>query len=42
MIDPANGIDRIMDIAVAGKTIARVAENIPAEEAKKVIDVTGY
>lgn len=42
VIDPANGIDRIMDIAVAGKTIARVAENIPAEEAKKAIDVAGY
>ena len=42
MIDPANGIDCIMDIAVAGKAIARVAENIPAEQAKKAIDVAGY
>ena len=42
VIDPANGIDRIMDIAVTGKTIARVAENIPAEQAKKTIDVAGY
>ncbi len=31
-----------MDIAVAGKAIARVAENIPAEQAKKAIDVAGY
>jgi len=42
VIDPANGIDRIMDIAVAGKTISRVAENIPVEQAKKAIDVAGY
>ncbi|MCY4587559.1 MAG: hypothetical protein OXB98_16100 [Bryobacterales bacterium] len=42
VIDPANGIDRIVDIAVAGKTISRVAENIPAEQAKKAIDVAGY
>ena len=42
VIDPANGIDRIMDIAVEGKTISRVAENIPVEQAKKAIDVAGY
>ena len=42
VIDPANEIDRVMDVAVKGGTIARVAEDIPAEQAKKTIDVSGY
>ncbi len=41
VIDPKNGIDQPMDVAVAEGKIARVAENIPAAEAKKVIDVKG-
>lgn len=41
VIDPANEIDRVMDVAVSGETIARVAENIPAEQARKTIDATG-
>jgi dihydroorotase len=42
VIDPANEIDRVMDVAVSGETITRVAENIPPEQAKKTIDATGY
>ena len=42
VIDPANEIDRIMDVAVSGETIARVSANIPAGQAKKTIDATGY
>ncbi len=42
VIDPANDIDRVMDVAVSGETIARVAENIPAGQARKTIDVSGY
>ena len=41
VMDPANGIDRVMDIAVADGKIARVAASIPAGEARKVIDALG-
>lgn len=41
VVDPRNGIDRVIDVAIAGGKIARVAENIAAAEAKKVVDVTG-
>jgi dihydroorotase len=42
VIDPANHVNAVRDVAVTGDKIARVAENIPASEAKKVVDVTGY
>lgn len=41
VIDPRNGIDDVMDVAVEGGLIARVAADIPAEEASQVIDVSG-
>src|SRR5687768_14747439 len=41
VIDPKNNISRVMDVAVAGGKIARVAENIPAAQAKTVAEVTG-
>ena len=41
VIDPKNNISRVMDVAVAGGKIARVAENIPAAQAKTVADVAG-
>ena len=41
VIDPANGIDAVMDVAVLGETIARVAKNIPPDQAKKIIDPSG-
>jgi len=41
VIDPANRIDRVMDVAVSGDKIARVAESIPAGQAKKTVDVSG-
>ena len=41
VIDPANRINGVMDVAVAAGKIARVAPSIPAAEAKKVIDVSG-
>ncbi|MEX2300839.1 MAG: amidohydrolase/deacetylase family metallohydrolase [Bryobacterales bacterium] len=41
VIDPANEIDGVMDIAVQGQAIARVARDIPATQAKKIIDATG-
>jgi dihydroorotase len=41
VIDPKNGINRVMDVAVAGGKIAKVGENIPAADAKTVANVTG-
>jgi dihydroorotase len=41
VIDPANDIDGPMDVALSGERIARVAREIPAGEAKRVVDVSG-
>lgn len=41
VIDPANKIDSVMDVAIANGKIARVAADIPASDAKKVADVQG-
>ena len=41
VIDPRNGIDAIMDVAIAGGRIQQVAPNIPTAGAQRVIDVTG-
>lgn len=41
VIDPKNGINKPMDVAIAEGKIARVATDIPAEQATKVVDVSG-
>ncbi len=41
VIDPANGIDGIMDVAISEGKIARVDAAIPAAEAKVVVDAGG-
>lgn len=41
VIDPANGIDRVMDVAIAGDRIVEVAPNISSRNARRVIDVSG-
>jgi dihydroorotase len=41
VIDPANRIDSVMDVAISGGKIARVAADIPAAEARKAIDAQG-
>jgi dihydroorotase len=41
VIDPANEIDGVMDVAVAGGKIARVAKDIAASEAKKTVNAEG-
>ena len=41
VIDPKNKINAPMDVAIAAGRIARVAANIPASEARKVVDVAG-
>ena len=41
VIDPKNKIDEQMDVAITNGKIFQVAKNIPANNAKKMIDVTG-
>ena len=41
LIDPKNEINQLMDVAIVGGKVARVAGDIPSGEAKKVIDVSG-
>ena len=41
VIDPANRIDGVMDVAVSGNRIARVAADMPATQGRKVIDAAG-
>src|SRR6476660_1998317 len=41
VIDPGNGIDGLMDVAIASGRIARVAAAIARTEAKQVVDVSG-
>jgi dihydroorotase len=41
VIDPKNQIDGMMDVAIAGGKIARVAPNIPAAGSTRVADVSG-
>ncbi|HLJ17280.1 MAG TPA: amidohydrolase/deacetylase family metallohydrolase [Bryobacteraceae bacterium] len=40
VIDAKNGISAIRDVAIANGRIAAVAENIPASDARKVVDVS--
>lgn len=41
VIDPANHIDGVMDVAIAKDKIAAVAKDIPAEHAGKVVNASG-
>jgi dihydroorotase len=41
VIDPANGLDAKMDVAVSLGRIAAVEKDIPADQAGKVVDVSG-
>ncbi|MEZ4729751.1 MAG: amidohydrolase/deacetylase family metallohydrolase [Caldilineaceae bacterium] len=42
LIDPQNGIDRKADVAITGKNIAAVADDINPALAKQTVDVTGF
>ena len=42
VIDPANGLDAELDVAIAGGKIARVAPDIAVGAAGRVVDVSGY
>ncbi|MDA0733605.1 MAG: amidohydrolase/deacetylase family metallohydrolase [Chloroflexi bacterium] len=41
VIDPAEGINGVNDVAIENGKIAKVAPSIPAEESKRVIEVKG-
>lgn len=41
VIDPKNGIDALMDVAIKDDLVARVAKNISAAEAGQVVDAKG-
>ena len=41
VIDPANRVNGVNDVAIEDGKIARVAPNIPAEESRRVLDVKG-
>lgn len=41
VLDPTNRIDAAMDVAILGEEIARIAQEIPASDARRVVDVTG-
>lgn len=41
VIDPANHLDAVMDVAVSAGKIAAVEKNIPGDSAGKVVDVSG-
>jgi dihydroorotase len=41
VIDPKNGINGVMDIAISNRKIHQVAANIASNQAKQVIDVSG-
>ena len=41
VIDPKNKTSKVLDVAIAGGKIARVAPNIAASEARQVADVAG-
>lgn len=41
VVDPANGIDAVMDVAIGGGRILQVAANLPTAGAQRVVDVAG-
>ena len=40
VIDPKNGISAVRDVAIANRRIAAVAADIPATDARRIVDVT--
>src|SRR5262245_50065986 len=41
VIDPSNNVDTLLDVAVTAGKIAAVAKDIPAGQAKKIVNVAG-
>jgi dihydroorotase len=42
VIDPKNGRDQPLDIAIAGGRIRRIGSSIPGAQARRVVDLNGY
>jgi dihydroorotase len=42
VIDPKNGVNAVMDVAVSGGKVALVAVNVPRERARTVADASGF
>lgn len=42
VFDARNGIDEVMDVAIAGDSIATLGKNIATADAKKTVDLGGY
>ncbi len=40
LIDPKNGVSAIRDVAISQGTISAIAENIPASQAARTIDIS--
>ena len=40
VVDPGNGVNARLDVAVVGDHIAAIQPNIPASQARKVVDVS--
>ena len=41
VLDPGQGLDGDLDIAISGGKIARIAVGIPAEDAARVLEIRG-
>lgn len=41
VIDPKNGIDEVMDVAISDGRILQVQRNIPSNQARRVVDASG-
>lgn len=41
VLDPANSLNQVMDVAITANRIARVDRNIPRNQAKQVVNVAG-
>src|ERR1019366_10052613 len=42
VIDPANHLDEVRDVAIQGGRIVAVEKNLPADHARRVVDVTDF
>jgi dihydroorotase len=42
VIDPKNDVNAVMDVGIAGDTIAVVAENVSPDRAERIVDASGH
>ena len=41
VLDPANGVDALRDVAIAGDRVARVAPDLSPDDAERTVDCAG-